>query len=580
MRVSRVVRFSLVAVMTAAAGSWAGAAQFVAPTETPSTFHRHQIPLDAEMISRLSAHLTQAVKGIDPKSPAELRSAAQILALAVALDPGNPSVREILSDFKKNRHQPSLSDAGRETILRDVNSVLEGLASPEAGEMGHALANYLADVIRYIRPGSQTDTPELGNWAGWAPELSDYEEKANPEMVQEKPKTVITAPQKFLLEKAEVMTPIWWMSTEGENSKRVLELKKLKMLTENPVGEANEPQPFKISGRGPAQSLNSPFSQAIFTQLLNLEGIKIPKDGDIIIGSELEEAKLSSGTPTSINAAAAVLASAALTGRVPDAIIMGAVDAKGAFTIPKDFWDQLRCLPPGKGARLVLPTAAATAYLPAMLALENAQFFFDYEVVLAANFHELLELSAKEPDASLAQASGIFLQIREKLGTQVIGPYLANPFVRRRLAEITPLAPCHASAKMLGIQGAGNRPAHLSREIFANEMQQALEPLDWLLSRAEPILDVKEYATILESYEACHKKTEILSRYADRGEEDLMAKYKELLSQVKSLERTTRSRAAEYDAYVAMNIAHVTMIRSSIALRALLKAARTAEVGK
>ena len=79
------------------------------------------------------------------------------------------------------------------------------------------------------------------------------------------------------------------------------------------------------------------------------------------------------------------------------------------------FWYQLQALGKGKGQRLVLPAEAA-AYLPSILAMEKPEFFFDYEVLLASDFKQLLDLTAKKPKEPLASATAKFREIRERAG--------------------------------------------------------------------------------------------------------------------------------------------------------------------
>lgn len=553
------------------------AADFVAPAETPSSFRRDLLPLDVEMIASLSKALTQAVRGIDSKTALNRRAAAQLLALAAALDPGNRKARERLANFKRNLHRPDLGDTERASLIQQIDSVITGLDFPEAGDAGRALATYLKDVVRYLDPTAQDiDAPasvaELGNWEGWVPGLSAYEEIA-PSKAPAKMLEPEAPEQEFLLAQAEVTTPVWKKVSVAETEKWELSPATLKMQADKVTPPLGEPDAFSIMGRGPAASLRAQTAQTILFQLLRSEGKTLPKHGKIIIGSGLEGALLAAENPTTINAAAAVLASAALTGRVPNATILGMVDAKGAYELPRGAWEQLRCLGPGNGGRLVLPAAMAKTDLPAILAMENPKFFFDYEVVLAANFHELLELSAKEPGEALTTASSLFQQIREKIGTQPIGQYVANSFVRRRLGEVFQLAPYHASVKMLGIQGAGNRPIHVSRLIFALELRHALEPLNWLLVRTEPSLGVEEYRKILTSHEACATAIEKLSHYADRSEDDLLTKLKELMLQVRNLERATRTRGEEYEVALAINVAHISLIRYASGFKELLDSA-------
>ena len=175
-----------------------------------------------------------------------------------------------------------------------------------------------------------------------------------------------------------------------------------------------------------------------------------------------------------------MLASAAISGREPDATILGVVDETGAYKLPAGFWNQLQALGDGSGGRLILPAAAAD-YLPSMLALERPELFFQYEILLAKDFPELVRFSEKAPDDALVKTMAKFREIRDKANLQAIGQYVANSFVRKRLVEVTQEAPFHYSAKMLAIQGAGNRPTVIPRMVLAAELQRAIAPMEWMM---------------------------------------------------------------------------------------------------
>ncbi len=566
-------RCGMALLLWAVSGLCSFAGDFVAPSDTPSRFRRDQLPLDVEMLASLAQNLVTAARALDVKTPVNRRGAAQLLALAAALDPGNTKARELMSDFRKNRHVAEAGNRAMAKNIDEIQRIRDGLNFPEAGEQGHALVDYLTDLLHLLDPPqAAATTAEVGNWAGWVPALSFYEPKSLVEPEQEKPEPINGEPS-FLLTKAEVTTLIWKKTGNEQPATWVLSPEKLQMRTEPKNDGQNNHAPFSIIIHAPTESAEAPPISSIITQLLKKQHGSLPNYGKILIGSDLLEESLVSKNRIYISAAAAVLASAAITGVEPDATIIGSVDATGAFILPPKFWEQLRALGPGKGGRLVLPMDAATSALPAILAMENPKFFFDYEVVLASNFQELLDLSAKEPAEPIAKASELFQQVREKLGTQPIGQYVANTFIRRRLSDIFQQAPNHASAKMLGIQGAGNRPIQVSRVIFATELRHALEPLEWLLKKTEPRLDASEYPNIMPSYEAFLERFDPLTRYAERSEDDLITKTKDLISQIRTLERATRSRGDYYEAQLALNAAHTALIKTYTAFSELLDTA-------
>jgi hypothetical protein len=560
-------------VATASYGNAEDFVGLVNPANNPPSLRRDKLPLDVERLANLSRNLAAVARSMDTKTPTNHRCAAQLLALALALDPGNTQVRALISEFRKKRHEPDSGNRNRLRNLEEIREVITGLDFPEAGGSGRALVDYLADVLRYFDPALGDDAPsvaERGNWAGWVPELSFFEPKAVATSPPTQPEPKV-AEESFRLSRAEVTTPMWNRSRTDPIEGWILSPGKLEMEADA-TGEFAQ-RPFSLIVHMQGEGVDTAALSSDLVSLLKKQHGSLPKYGTIAIGSSFLTLSAPLQNRSYISAAAAVLASSAITGRVPDATIIGTVDANGSFNLPPRFWDQLRSLGPGNGGRLVLPTAAATSDLPALLAMEKPQFFFDYEVVLAANFQELLEFSAKEPAESFAKPSLLFQQVREKLGSQPIGQYVANPYIRRRFADIYQLAPYHASVKMLGIQGAGNRPIHVARSIFATELRHALEPLGWLLNRTDPVLDPQEYRQIDSSYESCVQSIEQLTRYAERAEDDLVAKTKELLAQVRNLERATRTRGEDYEIQIALNTAHVSLIHTYTAYAPFLETA-------
>jgi hypothetical protein len=245
----------------------------------------------------------------------------------------------------------------------------------------------------------------------------------------------------------------------------------------------------------------------------------------------------------SISAAAAVLTSAALTGQEPDATVIGVIDRTGNFSLPTGFWDQLQSLTSGGGqkGRLILPTASAD-YLPALLALEKPQFFFDYEVILASNFSELIALSAKNLEGRDAKISANFQEIRAKATPLALGQYLANPHVRRRLVEITQENPNHYSARLLAIQGTGNRPVFIPRKVLVPEILRAIKPIQWIVARTSAFFEDEETTRVGASYESSRSALDLLERYVAKEDRGLLDKAQELVAKIRTMERVIRKK--------------------------------------
>ena len=550
-----------------AATSWASG-NFVPPAEGPVAFRRDRIPLDAESMAGLSRQLVALAQGQDPATAANRRAVAQMLALATALDPGNSKAREFIVGFQNESHPPAADPELLAESRSRVWQYLGWLETPEAGTQGQALAACLADVIvvsdpQHPRAEALRGAGERGAWKGWIPALAAYETK--PPVATGEPASDEVSPAKsgILLAKARVSTPLWKRPARTDPLKWTLSTAPLEMSARMAATEEGEAQPFSLAIGSP-QSNNSVLAPLVppLLKLLEKQHGSLPAGARVTIFSPALGESLLSRKVQSISGAAAVLASSALTGREPDATIIGLIDETGAFKLPAGFWNQLQSLGPGNGGRLVLPAAAATGYLPSLLALERPQVFFEYEVVLASNFKELLELSAKTPEGTFAKVSTQFREIREKAGSQPLGQYLANPFIRRRLGEIVQEAPYHASAKMLAVQGAGNRPIFVSRPVLTAELRRAIEPVEWLAQRQPGSIVDDDIAKIGATYETCHSQIERLLRYAEKNDREWVERVQDMVTTIRVLDRTTKGRGDAYDLMDEVIVAHTAFLRA------------------
>jgi hypothetical protein len=306
-------------------------------------------------------------------------------------------------------------------------------------------------------------------------------------------------------------------------------------------------------------------------KLLQQTHHSLPTGGQIIITSNELFQSLQSQKLQSISAAAAVLASAAISGREPEAIIIGQMDESGVFKLPTGFWEQLRSLGKGNGQRLVLPTDGA-AFLPSILAMENPGFFLEYEVVHAATFKELLDLTAKQAPEDLAKTRATFLGIRQRIGTQEIRPYIGNRFVRQRLEEILQSTRVHDSAKMLLLQASGGRPTLIPRTILAAELRRAIDPLSWIVNKAAfivapPATNLPFNPNIIQSVsssdiakfnqiaELCRSKTDRMDRYAEKKDRELIERTRKVVAGIRNMEKANRAHDYPYGFSNTMQIA-------------------------
>lgn len=561
------------ACLLAGTGLPSGAAEFAPPAEGPVAFRRDKIPLDVDAMSGLSRNLIILADALDGDTPVRRRSAAQMMALALALDPANGRARELMLAYQEDTHKPSAQPELLEKSRARVWQYISWLETPEAGSQGQALAACLKDVIVVSDPenpkaASLRDAAQKGAWAGWVPPVSAYETKAavaEVDPVKPAPEVFPETKNDILLEKARVQTVLWQKVGKTDEDKWVLAQAPLEMTATNvpPGGEGDNHQgtrPFSIViGTNHDNGSLGQMGMAI-RSLLAKQKPNLPAGVQIAITSKELESALGSKKRQSISAAAAVLASSALSGREPDAVILGTLDESGAFKMPTGFWDQLQALGKGTGQRLVLPAEAA-AVLPSILALEKPGFFMEYEVLLATDFKQLVEFAAKTPEGPLANATKEFRLIRERAGNQDVRQYIANTFVKQRLGAVYQEAPAHFSAKMLLIQAAGNRPTLVAKTVLASELRRALEPMVWLVKNQNDGSDIEETSKIGQTYELCRSRVDGLERYAEKNDRSLLDHARELVIAIRNLDRATRTRGENYVVAQAVRTARADLQR-------------------
>ncbi len=542
------IQFLKIPLLLALAGAVL-AAEFVPPAEGPVAFRRDRVPLDAETMLSLASQMTTLARGMDADTPPHRQAAARMLALAMALDPTSSDARALVAEYEAGRHQPMTAGIDKSHPL--IWQYLDWLESKEAGADGHALAACLNDVMaisdsNHPRAQALRTSGDKGAWHDWVADMAAFKEATVAHVDPDKTPPGENTKSAILLAKATVITPLWNAPTKTTNGSWALAAASLEMNATELTAPPERARPFTLlignlgEGANPLASLVPPI-----TGLLTTTHGPLPKNTRIDIGGDSLEASLLSRKRHSVSAAAAVLASSALTGREPQATIIGAVDEKGAFKLPIGFWDQLQSLHNGRGSRLVLPAAAAD-YLSSMLALERPEFFLDYEVLLARDFKDLLDLTAMTPADPLAKVSQQFAEIRSKAGSMPTNQYIANTFVRRRLAEITAATPFHASAKMLAIQGSGNRPTYIRRDVLAAELRRAVEPVEWILKRVDLMFDASQLELVGQTFEDLRAKVDHLARYADKSDRELIDHTQEMISAIRTLDRTIRARPDVY----------------------------------
>ena len=194
---------------------------FVAPTDGPLVFRRDRLPLDVETMRGLSKHLCTLAQAQGGENPQQRRSAAQMLALALALQPGNPDARELLETFTKEEPKPGGDATQLDAARNQAWRLLGWLETDDAGADAQALAACLGDVMasaepQHPRAGELRKRGEQGAWGGWVEPLGAFS-KVEPVVKNTPPEPVRTslpdvpaaAKSPILLATAVVTTPLW-----------------------------------------------------------------------------------------------------------------------------------------------------------------------------------------------------------------------------------------------------------------------------------------------------------------------------------------------------------------------------------
>lgn len=478
----------------------ASAAVYVAPQEDALDLRRDLLLLDEGAMRNLAGDLAEMAAGLGTeRSPESLRAAAQLVAVALFLDSGQKQATQINSDLAEKR-TPKVGDDGTQAkAKRRVADALSWLDSVEAGATGQKLASYLKDPLARADSeagpqDSQANESSAARWKGVVapleafedakavaqpPQLSDSGSKEDPPAIT--PPT--TGPAEVKLEEVSVRVPfIGWDKDRARYIGMVTTVKASVKKDESqgftfrfPTdGLSDYSSMLRAMRRGPAKPLAIDAVAAIHGKLPE------PVKAQLSVG---DHQRYVDDNIEILHGAAAVLLEASLSGIEPrkDVVMIGYPDAEGKWRSPRRMWERLKNLDEAskEGGILVVPSDCVQV-LEAFLVFENPDFFMKYEVILASNLKEVVEVvTSHQKESWITTASSSFSQIQKTAasGSTSLGVFLANRHVRDRLQEMRSLAPRHASSALLLMQGNGLRPFKVSRKVAAEEIRSRMLPL-------------------------------------------------------------------------------------------------------
>ncbi len=569
------------------------AAPFVPPAEENPPFRRDQLPIDTDSMVTLSSSLTLLTQSEPLKSAEQRRAAAQSLALALALDPANTTARDNLATLGEGKSLPA-PQPGKLTRAKARIWQFHGwLATPEAGSDGNLLADSIGDAASVLDPGHPSalalrESPERGKWDDWIAPLPEFEEKAlvksdptDPfaDIQPDMPEPAADGKVEIRLAQATLSTVLYqydvkvgsWFLLDTPISMKAAKLAKAAKSTkgeEEVEVEVEEEESFALhipSTLGEEIKVSRSIAEPILAALTAIHG-RLPESGSISLLTGQDRTYQFAKNLASLTGPGFILANAALTGVEPEAIVLAELDETHQLVLPDYFLRLLHVLAEGPGGKLVVP-ASAEPYLTSLLAIEMPEFFLKYEVLAASTPAEFIALCAKVPSEKQAATFAKFAEIRDKAAGNPTGSYLANRFVRQRLLEIAAEAPYHLSAKLLAIQGAGERPRTLAKKMLAAEIWRAVDPIHAAAGINLIAIDPKILTQLEVLYESIRADVDLLERYTGIRDRDLISKGKDLTTSLRTLTRAIGSRGDLTARYETVIAAHTALVTADTALR-------------
>lgn len=565
-----------VLVLSGSAGVLADA-PYAPPTPDVVAFRRDRLPLDPDTIGELSQQLLVLAKNQGGVQPTDRRTVAQMLATAQILTPDDPKITVFGERFATGERTPAGDPEAVATARARVWQALGWLDAKNAGDDAHTLSACLSDIMvaadpKHPKAQELATKGERGPWDGWVKSIDAFKvpdpvAKHDPAPVATPdPKTPGNPPDEsdppanpVKLAKAKLQSVVW--ANPSLTQPRILTVMPFTMeAAMRPVREERakdddseeekpshrEPRPFSCRWDNPKAGEQAWEESERFNALCETiqkavkdAGGELPDDVRMTIRAETTAFFRIAKDPAGLSAPLAVLMHAMGSGIEPSGTVIGEIAKDGSFKAPADFWQRLRALSGKTVGRLIVP-AEAEPFLSAILVLEEPGVFLDNEVIFASNLEELLEFSARPPAGTLADPSARFQEIRSKRGNQAASAYVANRFVRTRLEEIARAAPCHASARMLVIQGSGQRPTRLTTHLLATELLAITAPVAPFASVSDP--DKLDAEAMLGTFEAGKDKAEALMRYAEMRDRALVDQANDLMVGLRTFARSLRKR--------------------------------------
>ncbi len=527
----------------------APAAGFIAPDPAKALFRRDRLPIDTDTMRSLSQRLTELARRPGSGSAEQLRATAQLLAIAIRLNPANRRALDLGRKLVLGREFQPLGDEQLENALAEVWHITGWLLDKAAGPDGQALGQLVLDALHVVDPAHPAaarhdSAGEAERWKEVVAPLDRFaqparggsENGAGSATPASDPQVHSAASEEarppVRLRQLALKTPLYLHEHLGRPSSPGLQIATLELQ----IKEAKENGPLAVA-------FEPDFDASLMDAIGQRVVAALKRTSPRLPAGHLATIRTGRGRHASRNEAAlaapaALLLHAALTGTElrEDLVLMADFDGQGEFTRPPLSWDYLRatfrCT---HGGRLVVPPGLVPE-LRSFLVLEEPLFFLQWEILAVDSLDAALGICSKDRQPeSLAAASKLFGDVQRVSREMRIAQLTTNAKVRERLGRIVEMAPFHLSASMLLLHGSDARPSRLQRPVLARILQYAVQPLEWVNRSDAEHLDAKR---LKSSHESSRQVLDPLAAYLRKADSPLLEKALHLANLARILARS------------------------------------------
>lgn len=568
-------KFTLAAILTGMTSGYGWSATYKQPNTSIELFQLEKVPLQVHSMKDISKQLVILAQRSQDESPAHCRASAQMLALAIQLDPTNQDARQANQAFSESNPAPATS---KEQVIKAKSKIRfykNWLSNQDAGAQANLLASYLTDATKILQPETAHQA-DSANWKNVIPALDAYDghTEESPKETGANPAVTPTTPdqpdrtepqdsdppqdntsQKVTFHIANVSSKVP-LTTETsqkyldpkDNSEKHRTVKKEAITSVTAEIRSNKdkessmelhfsPRIHEKHSDPKKPSLDSQIKSTL-SALFKARYHGIPSSKVTI---KISDGSYATSNGTILTTPVALMLDASLGNRPlrQDIHILADINGVGELSQPSNFWRQLKILRANEtGGRLIVAAESARLLLQ-LLVYGEPDFFTRWEVFSATDLNQAMEAAAKSSPEKLAEASELFESIQNLTKKSDVTKLAVNRAVRKRLSDIIELCPNHLSSSVLLVQGGGKRPMRLSEEALTHE----LLPILYSIRKQLGSLDANRLpksSSLKDTHSSFRAKLDPMERIIDRSHDELYEDTIKLANDVRRLMTISR----------------------------------------